>query len=396
MPHLPNYPITRLTANYFATLNHKVKALQSRGADVIRLDIGSPDLPPAAHIIAALQNSAAQPQNHGYQPHHGSDQLRAAWAGMYRRVHGVELDPKNVVPLLGSKEGVFHLSQAVLNPGDVVLVPDPGYMTYTQGARFAQAEIVNLPLRAENGYLPDLEAIPPEVAQRARLLWLNYPNNPTTACAPPKFFAQAVEFAHRYDILICQDAAYSQVTFDGLPAPSILETPGAAEVAVELNTLSKSHNMAGWRVGAAVGQPEALAALLKLKTHTDSGHFKPVLDAAIAALLGDQAWVAERNQIYLARRDLVAAALTRLGLDFNPPQASIYVWTAIPKNWASAEDFVLHLLEKAHVSLTPGTVFGAQASRQVRISLCQPEERIQIAMDRITETIDIPKRSQRK
>jgi LL-diaminopimelate aminotransferase len=378
-----NYPTNRLTSNYFATLNYKVKELQAQGADIIRLDIGSPDLPPAPHIIAALQESALEPGHHGYQPHHGSAELRSAWAKMYRRVHRVKIDPKNVVPLLGSKEGVFHLSQAILNPGDVVLIPDPGYMTYAQGARFAQAEIFTVPLLPENNYLPDLEAIPPEIRQRAKLFWLNYPNNPTTAIATLDFFESVVDFARKNEIIICHDGAYTQVTFDGHPAPSILEIPGAAEVAIELNTLSKSHNMAGWRVGAAVGNPDILAALLKLKTHTDSGHFKPVLAAAIAAMLGDQTWVADRNEVYRHRRDLIVAALNEIGWHPEIPKATIYVWAPIPANWTSSDDLVLALLEDGHVSLTPGTVFGVAWDQYVRISLCQPIERIRDALERI-------------
>ncbi len=380
-----NYPTNRLTSNYFATLNYKVKELQARGADIIRLDIGSPDLPPAPDIIVALQQSSGNSGHHGYQPHHGSEELRTAWAEMYRRVHGVAIDPQNVVPLLGSKEGVFHLSQAILNPADVVLVPDPGYMTYAQGARFAQAEIFTLPLHPENEYLPDLAAIPKEIAQRAKLLWLNYPNNPTTAIASLEFFESVVEFALQNDIIICHDAAYTQVIFDGVSAPSLLEIPGAAQVAIELNSLSKSHNMAGWRVGAALGNPENLAALLKLKTHTDSGHFKPILDAAVAAMLGDQTWITDRNKIYAERRDLIVNALQKMGLTPQIPLATIYIWSPIPDGWDSAEKFVLSLLETTHVSITPGTVFGEFADRYVRISLCQTIEQIRVAMDRIKE-----------
>jgi len=376
------YPTDRLKTNFFADLNQRVTRLQSGGADVIRLDIGSPDLPPAPHIIQVLTAAAQQPGVHGYQSHRGTAALREAWAGMYARLHGVDLDPGFVLPLLGSKEGVFHLSLAVLNPGDLVLVPDPGYLTYLQGAVFAGAEPVFLPLLPENHFLPDLEAIPPETARRARLLWLNYPNNPTAAVAALDFFERAVDFCRRHDILLCHDAAYTQVTYDGYRAPSVLEVPGAAQVALEFNTLSKSHNMAGWRVGAAVGQKAALAALLKLKSHADSGHFLPVTQAVITALNGDQSWLADRNATYQERRDLVVAGLRAAGLQPWPSKASLYVWFPVPPGWES-DSFVLELLEAAHVSLAPGSIFGPGGTGCLRLSFTQPLERLQQALDRM-------------
>ncbi len=382
-----DYPTTKLTENFFATLNGKVADFQTTRMDVIRLDIGSPDMPPAPHIIAALAQSAGNPGHHGYQSHTGPEALRTAWAEMYRRVHGVAIRPDEVVPLLGSKEGVFHLSLAMLNPGDAALVPDPGYQTYTQGTRFASAEPIPLPLLPENGYLPDLSGIPADILRRAKILWLNYPNNPTAALATSTFFHQVVEFARQHKILVCHDAAYTQVTFDGIYAPSILDIPGAAEVAVEFNTLSKSHNMAGWRVGAAVGNPKALAALLKLKTHADSGHFRPVLDAAVAAMSGDQSWLEERNAVYQKRRDVVVAALREMGLNPDVPQASLYVWFPLPEGWDSATDFVLNLLEEAHISLAPGTIFGQNGEGFARISLVQPLERLATAMERMKNVL---------
>jgi len=288
---------------------------------------------------------------------------------------------------MGSKEGVFHISQALLNPGDLVLVPDPGYQTYTQGARIAGAEAVPLTLLPENDYLPDLDAIPAEIAQRARILWLNYPNNPTAAVASLEFFSQAVDFCRRYGILLCHDAAYAQVTFDGYRAPSVLEIPDAANVAVEFNTLSKSHNMAGWRVGAALGNPAALADLLKLKTHADSGQFLPVIQAAVAAMTGDQGWLATRNAVYQQRRDRVMAGLQHLGLTARSPQASLYIWLALPPGWTSADDFVLDLLEKARVSLAPGTIFGPRGEGFLRISLTAPLARMDDAMQRMSAVI---------
>jgi LL-diaminopimelate aminotransferase len=271
----------------------------------------------------------------------------------------------------------------MLNPGDIVLVPDPGYQTYNQGARFAGAEPVSMPLQPENDYLPDLTAIPPRLLTRVKILWLNYPHNPTGATATSRFFATVIDFARQHQILVCHDAAYNQVTFDGTYAPSILEVPGAAEVAVELTTLSKSHNMAGWRVGAALGNLQAVTALLKLKTHADSSHFRPVLDAATAAMLGDQSWLADRNTTYQDRRDLIVTALREMGLRPQKPRAALYIWCPLPKGWTSSGDFALHLLEKAHVSLAPGIIFGSHGEGYMRLSFVQPAERLAEAMRRI-------------
>jgi LL-diaminopimelate aminotransferase len=382
---------------FFASLNQQIAAMQASGCDVIRLDVGSPDLPPAPAIIRALAQSAANPDRHGYTSHLGTPALRRAWAELYRREFEVDLDPdRQILPLLGSKEGIFHLSMALLEPGDLVLVPDPGYMTYLRGALFAGAEPYSVPLFAENGYLPDLDSIPPEVARRARLLWLNYPNNPTAATADLAFFAQAVNFARENDLLVCHDAAYAQVTFDGYRAPSILQVPGAAEVAVEFSTLSKSHNMAGWRTGAAVGNAEALNSLYTLKTNVDSGHFWPVWEAAVAAMTGEQSWIQKRNQVYQRRRDLVLPVLQMLGLPAPVPRASLYAWFEIPAGWTrdtafgaedtaggASETFARALLEDAHVALTPGAVFGPAGEGYVRLALTAPEERLAEAMRRL-------------
>ena len=383
-------PANRLQSNFFTTLNSRVTQLQGRGVDIIRLDIGSPDLPPASHIVQALSESAGKSHVHGYQSHRGTPELRQAWAAMYARVHGVSLDPDDILPLLGSKEGVFHISLAVLRPGDIVLVPDPGYQTYAQGALFAGAEPVSMPLLPEHRFLPDLSAISLDTARRAKMMWLNYPNNPTAAVADLAFYEEAVNFCREHGILLCHDAAYAQITFDGIRARSLLEVPGSDQVAVEFNTLSKSHNMAGWRVGAALGQPAATSALLKVKSHADSGHFLPVSVAAVEALNGDQSWLVERNAVYQARRDLVVSALREMGLSPSEPRAALYVWCPIPKGWDS-DVFVLTLLEQVGVSLAPGSVFGRQGMGFVRISLTQPLERLQGAMNRIGNWLEISK-----
>jgi len=372
-----------IPAHFFAALSEKLSAMRSQGLDVIRLDEGAPDLPPEPYIIQALSDSAANPAHHSYQPHRGNSALRQAWAKMYQAAYGVELNSESeVLPLLGSKEGIFNLAIAMVDPGDVVLVPDPGYITYSRGALFAGGQPVTFPLLAERGYLPDFEAIPPDVARKTKLLWLNYPNNPTAAVANLDFFARAVAFAREYDILLCHDAAYTQVTFDGYRAPSLLEVPGAKAVALEFNTLSKSHNMAGWRVGVAVGNAPVLNALYRLKTNLDSGHFLPVLHAATQAMNGDQSWLRLRNEVYRQRRDVLLAGLRRIGMQAETPLGSMYVWSQIPKGWSSM-DFVSAALDDALVSMTPGSFFGTCGEGYVRISLTAPVERVEEAASRL-------------
>lgn len=372
-----------LKPHFFSTLSQRLSELQRQGVDVIRLDEGSPDLPPPPEVVEALVRAARQPDRHRYQPHRGTSALRQAWAEMYARVYGVVLDPETeVLPLLGSKEGIFHLSQVYISPGDVVLAPDPGYITYIRGALFAGGQVYPLPLTPERAYLPDLQSIPPEILRRARLLWLNYPHNPTAAVATLQFFEQAVAFAREHRLLLCHDAAYSQVTFDDQPAPSLLQIPGAKEVAVEFNSLSKSHNLAGWRLGVIVGQAEALQHLHTLKTNQDSGHFLPIMEAAVVALTGERAWVLERNAIYRRRRDVVVTGLRRLGLAVQSPLASMYVWSPVPAGWKATE-FAIASLEQAQVSLTPGTVFGAYGEGYVRLALTESEERLAEAMQRL-------------
>ncbi len=375
--------IAHLSSHYFAALDEQIARLNASGRQVIRLDVGSPDLPPPQEVIEYLHTSASRPDTHGYQAHTGTREIRQAWAGMYRRLQGVELDPETeILPLIGSKEGIFHLHQALVNPGDLVLAPDPGYITYTRGAQIAGGEIFTLPLLEENDYLPRLEQIPAEIARRAKILWLNYPNNPTAGVASLEYFQEAVAFSREYDLLLAHDAAYTQVTFDGYRAPSLLEIPGAKDVAIEFNTLSKSHNMAGWRVAAAVGRADALRCLYQLKTNVDSSHFLPILDAATLAMNGDQGWIAGRNRTYQARRDCVAAALNRLGFHYRLPQASLYVWFTAPSGQTST-GFCARVLEQCGVSLTPGSIFGAQGEGNIRLSLTSPIDEIAEAMQRL-------------
>ncbi|MCS7220629.1 MAG: LL-diaminopimelate aminotransferase [Anaerolineae bacterium] len=381
----PAQRMSALPPYVFAKLSAKVNELLSQGADVIRLDIGSPDLPPAPHIIEAMERAIRNPGKHGYPGFHGTPAFRQAVADYYASRFHVKLDPtREIVGLLGSKEGIANMALAWLDPGDLALVPDPGYPTYTAGTRLAGATIYPLPLLEEHDFLPNLRAIPADVADRARLMWLNYPNNPTGAVASLEFLAEAVDFCRQHDILLCFDAPYCDICFDGYAAPSILQIPGAKEVAIEFNSLSKSYNMAGWRVGMAVGNPIAVEALARVKTNIDSGIFLAIQEAAIAALTGDQSWLKERNAIYQERRDLIIHTLNEIGMGAAVPQAGLYVWSRIPAGYTSAE-VTERLLEEAHVSVTPGTAFGSHGEGYLRLSLGASTDRVREAMERIRQ-----------
>jgi LL-diaminopimelate aminotransferase len=376
---------------FFATLNQKFAALKASGVDIIRLDMGSPDLPPVDFITGVLIEAARLPDTHGYSVMGGTPDYKKACAQYYRQRFGVELDPqKEVLGLLGSKEGLYHLSQVLLNPGDVALVPDPAYPVYSAGGLIAGAEIYYLPLLEENHYLPNLQAIPAEVARRAKILWLDYPNNPTGAVAPLSFFEEAVAFARRYEIVIAHDAPYVDVSFDGYVAPSLLQVPGAKEIGVEFNSLSKTYNMAGWRLGMAVGNPQVLGYLHTMKTQVDSAHFEPILRAGAAALTGDQTWTIERNAVYKARRDLIVSSLRQAGFTVQSPPAAIYVWGRLPEGITDSMAFCSQLLEETGVSITPGMVYGQAGEGYVRISLGTPTSRMEEAMRRLLEWVKQP------
>ncbi len=375
--------IDSLPPYVFAKLGSRIRELTAAGKDVIRLDIGSPDLPPPEALIDVMEMSARNPSHHGYAGYSGTPELRQAVAAYYQRRFGVTLDPgKEIVSLIGSKEGIANVALAFVDPGQPVLVPDPGYPTYAMGTRLASGVPHRFPLPAEDGFLPDLEAIPAEVARAAKILWLNYPNNPTGATAPLSFFEEAVAFARRHDLLICHDNPYCDVTFEGYVAPSLLQVPGAKEVSLEFNSLSKTYNMAGWRVGMAVGSAEAVEALARTKTNIDSGIFRPIQDAAVVALAGDQSWLGERNEIYRQRRDLILEVLGELGVEANRPRASLYIWAGTPPGVGS-EALANLLLEEAGVSVAPGTVFGPRGEGWFRISLGMDTGRIGEAMERL-------------
>jgi LL-diaminopimelate aminotransferase len=377
--------VVNLPPYVFAQVGQRIRQLAAEGKDIIRLDIGSPDLPPPEFILEELYRSTRVPTHHGYGGYYGTPELRQAMTTYYENRFGVKLDPdKEVAPLIGSKEGIANAALAFVDPGDTVLVPDPGYPTYRMGTLLAGGVPVPVPLRAEKEYLPDLDEIPGVVARAAKILWLNYPNNPTGAVAPLEFFERAVEFARENSILICHDNPYCDVVYEGYVAPSILQVQGARDVAVEFNSLSKTYNMAGWRIAMAVGSSTAVEALARTKTQIDSGIFRPIQDAGVVALTGDQSWIEDRNEIYQERRDLILETLLDLGLQAVKPQASLYVWAALPKGTISV-DFTKRLLEEAGVSVAPGGAFGAFGEGYIRVSVGMSTDRVREAMGRLRQ-----------
>lgn len=380
--------LTRMPPYFFARVAERIRAVEAQGHRVINLGIGSPDLPPPDFIIEAMIAAAREPASHRYPSYTGSPELREAIAGYYARRFGVALDPQTeVLPLIGSKEGLAHVLMALVGDGDLVLVPDPGYPTYRMGTYLADGVFEPVPLRPELGFLPDLDAIPEETYRRAVAFWVNYPNNPTGATAPLAFYERLVALARRYDFVVLSDNPYADITFDGYRAPSFLEVPGAKEVGVEFNSLSKTYNMAGWRVGMAVGNAEVIAALLRVKSNVDTGIFYPLQAGAIAALNGPQEWLAERNEIYRQRRDVVVEGLRAAGFQAEPPKASLYVWARIPEGWTS-EALSTYLLETAHIWLTPGIAFGEHGEGYVRVALTTDADTLAKAMAQVSEALN--------
>jgi LL-diaminopimelate aminotransferase len=354
-----------------------------KGADVISLGIGDPDLPTPPHIIQALALAAADPKNHQYPSYEGMATFRKAAADWYWGRFGVTLDPaKEVLTLIGSKEGIGHLPLAFVNPGDVVLVPDPAYPVYQAGTLFAGGESHYMPLISARDFLPDLGAIPAAVLKRAKILWLNYPNNPTGAVAPREFLVEAVDFARQHRLILAHDAPYSEIAFDGYRPESILNIPGATEVAIEYHSVSKTYNMTGWRVGFAVGNAEILAGLGRVKQNLDSGVFQAVQHAGIAALTGSQQCVADNCRIWQERRDILIGGLRDLGFAVASPRASFYAWVPVPAGFTSSS-FCVELLVKAGVVVTPGNGFGAAGEGFVRAAFTVNADRIRLALDRI-------------
>ncbi len=379
----PASRLSLLPPYLFAELDRLKKEVQGRGVDVISLGIGDPDLPTPPHIIESLRTAAGDPRNHRYSDYAGIESYRAAAASWYKRRFGVSLDhEREVCALLGSKEGIANFATAIVDPGDIVLIPDPGYPVYFSGCAFNGGEPYFLPLRKQNGFLPDLDSIPSEIARRAKLLWLNYPNNPTAAVADLSFFRHAVQFCLKNSIVLAHDLAYSEIAYDGYRAPSVLEVPEARECAVEFHSLSKTYSMTGWRVGFVVGNGAAVGALGRVKTNVDSGPFQAVQEAATTALNGSDEKLREYCAIYKARRDLMVAALKKMGLACEPPKATFYLWVEVPRGYTSVS-FTERVLKEAGVLTTPGSGFGKAGEGYIRLSLTVASERLKEAADRL-------------
>ncbi|MGI8945470.1 MAG: LL-diaminopimelate aminotransferase [Thermoleophilaceae bacterium] len=379
--------LDRLPPYLFAELERKIAARRAAGVDVISLGIGDPDTPTPDLVVDGLAAAAADPGTHQYPSNRGRPELREAIARFYARRFGVELDPATeIVPALGAKECVFNLSLAFLDPGSVALAADPGYPVYTGGPLLAGAEAELMPLLAERGFTPDLRAIAGEKLERARLMYLNYPNNPTGAVVPDGFFAEVVAFAREHDVLVVHDASYTETTFDGYVAPSFLETPGAREVGIEVFSLSKGYNMTGWRAAAVLGNADAVETYWKLKTNIDSGMFEAVQLAAAAALDEGDEIPRAMSRVYARRRDLVVGALREIGVEVAAPLGTIYVWAPVPAGHSSASYCEL-VLEQSGVAVSPGGAYGPNGEGFFRISLTVADERLSEAMERLRESL---------
>jgi LL-diaminopimelate aminotransferase len=373
----------------FAELERKIEERERAGIDVISLGIGDPDLPTPRVVIEAMAKGIRDAATHQYPSNRGTEAFREAVAGFYRDRFGVELDPDSeILPVLGGKEGVAHIALACLEPGDLALAPDPGYPPYTSGPVFAGADVHYLPLREQNGFVPDFGELDEAVWERANVLFLNYPNNPTGAIAPAGFgfFERVVELAHERNVIVVHDSAYSEICFEGYRAPSFLEAPGAKEVGVEIFSLSKGWNMTGWRAALMAGNAEVVERYRHLKTNLDSGMFNALQRAAAAALTDAREFPQEMSAVYERRRDLVAAALRAIGLDVDPPKATPYFWVRVPDGYTSAS-FADLVLEQANVVVAPGPSYGASGEGFVRISLTVPDKRLEEAVGRIESSL---------
>jgi LL-diaminopimelate aminotransferase len=377
--------LQRIPPYAFAQLERQIAAKRAAGVDVISLGIGDPDRPTPPLIVQAMQEAVSEPETHRYPSNRGRADFRGAVRDFYERRFDVTLDPeREIVPAIGAKEAIFNVNLAFLDAGDYALAADPGYPVYTGGPWLAGGEPVLMALQPALGFVPDLEAIGEDVARRAKLMFLNYPNNPTGALAPEGFFARVVEFARAHDILVVHDNSYSEITFDGHRAPSFLATPGAKEVGIEIFSLSKGYNMTGWRCAVAVGNAEALEIYWRLKTNVDSGLFDAVQLAAVAALSPEaDAEVASMRELYRRRRDLVCDALRAIGVEVRPPHATIYVWAPVPEGFSSSEAYCAHVLERAAVVLSPGAIYGPAGEGWFRISLTTPDDRLLEAVRRL-------------
>ncbi len=374
--------IEGLSPYLFAELDRRKVALRAKGVDIIDLGVGDPDLPTPKRIVERMMKEILNHLNHRYPSYEGLREFREAVSRWYERRFGVGVDPDvEVLALIGSKEGIAHIPLAFLNPGDCSLIPSPGYPVYHAGTIFAGGESFFLPLLEERGFLPDLGQVPQRVAEKAKLIFINYPNNPTAAVADKEFFSEVVAFAQRYHLIVCHDAAYSEIFFDSYSPTSFLEVDGAKEVGVEFHSLSKTYNMTGWRLGFVVGNRDVLAGLGKIKTNIDSGVFQAIQWAGIEALGGDQSDVEQMREIYQRRRDVMVQGLRKMGLEVTPPLATFYLWVKVPSGYDSAS-FTSLLLDEAGVVVTPGRGFGEAGEGYVRLSLTVPESRLEEAVER--------------
>ena len=379
----PAKRLERIPPYLFAQLEQKIAQQKAAGVDVISLGIGDPDMPTPQHVVEAMERAVRDPGTHTYPSNRGRPEFREAVASFYRTRFGVDLDPETqVIPAIGGKECIFNINFAFLDEGDVALAADPGYPPYTGGPLIADAQPVLMPLVPDLGFVPDLEAIPESALQRARVMFINYPNNPTGAVVPDGFFERVVAFARERDLLVVHDSAYSELTYDGYVAPSFLATPGAMECGVEVFSLSKGWNMTGWRCAAIAGNADAISAYWQLKTNVDSGLFEAVQLAGAEALTGPQDCIREMCAVYTRRRDLVIGALREIGIEIEPPKGTIYVWAPVPEGHTSAS-FCEEVLEQSGVVISPGSAYGPNGEGFFRISLTVPDDRLAEAVERM-------------
>jgi LL-diaminopimelate aminotransferase len=366
-------------------MNARLTKMREEGRDVINLGLGDPDVTPPQHLLDSLKDAVCEPHHHHYPSFYSAKPMKEAIAGWYRRRFNVLLDPETeIVPLLGSSEGLFHIHLCLLDGGDIALVPDPSYPSYEAGVKLAGGQMVCVPLLRQNGFLPDLDSIPPEVARRARMIWVNYPNNPTAAVATPEFYRKLIDWAMGYDVAVVHDNPYSEICFDDYRPPSFLQFEGAREVGVEFHSLSKSYNCCGWRAGMLVGNKEIVAGMAKIKSHSDRGMYYPLQVAATNALNGPTHFMKERNRVFQERRDVVVRGLREIDLEAETPRATFYVWSPVPKGYTS-KDFCFKVLDAVNVWMIPGSMYGEHGEGYLRIALTHPVERLAEAMRRIIQ-----------
>jgi LL-diaminopimelate aminotransferase len=376
--------LSRLPPYLFVEINRRIVELRAQGKDIVDFGIGDPDLPTPPRVIERMCQAAHDPANHRYPETDGLPELRQAIAEWYGRRFGAELDPaKEVLPLIGSKEGIGHMALCFIEPGDLALVPDPGYPPFSLGTILAGGEPYFMRLKEENDFLPDFEVIPDDVADRAKLMWLNYPNNPTGAIADLDFFERAVHFAQQHGLAVCHDAPYTEVAFDGYKAPSFMQTPGARNVGVEFHSLSKTYHMTGWRIGMVVGNADMVNALFKVKSNLDSGIPQAIQYAAVEALCGSQEHIARHNAVFQRRRDKLVKVLDQIGLKARMPKATFYVWARVPPGYTSTE-FTKKLLDEVGIAVTPGTGYGKGGEGYIRFSLTISDDRLEEGVNRLS------------